>query len=90
MTIWTRVVYCEASPQGDMFTLLERAQGSQAIRRSAVMRLTEEEARRVLAEMGETGATIDATIAQARTRKMEAVALVAPADSSRGASDERR
>ena len=90
MTIWTRVVYCEASPQGDTFTLLERAQGSRAIRRSAVMRLTEEEARRVLAEMGETGATIDAMIAQARNRKMEAVALVAPADDSRGASDERR
>ena len=89
MTIWTRVVYCEASPQGDVFTLLERAEGSQAIRRSAVMRLTEEEARRALAEMGETGPTIDATIAQARNRKMEAVAL-APADSSRGASDERR
>jgi hypothetical protein len=54
------------------------------------MRLTEEEARRVLAEMGETGDAIDATIAQARVRKMEGVALAAPADSSRGASDERR
>ena len=72
MTIWTRVVYCEASPQGDVFTLLERAQGSQAIRRSAGMRLSEEDARRALAAMGEAGDDIDAMIAQARGRRGEA------------------
>jgi hypothetical protein len=68
MTVWTRVVYCEVSPQGDVFTLLERAHGSQAIRRSARMRLTEADARRVLADMGETSEAIDAMVAQARLR----------------------
>jgi hypothetical protein len=74
MTTWTRVVYCEASPGGDVFTLLERARDSQAIRRSAAMRLTEEDARRALAGMGETGEVIDAMIAQARSRRMPATA----------------
>ena len=69
MTVWTRVVYCESSPRGDVFTLLERAQGSRAIRRSAVMRLTEKDARSVLAEMGETEDAIDAMLAQARVGK---------------------
>jgi hypothetical protein len=69
---WTRVLYCEPSPLGDVFTLLERARGSRTIRRSAVMRLTEADARRALAAMGETGAEIDAMIAQARVRELEA------------------
>jgi hypothetical protein len=66
MTVWTRVLYCEPSAGGDLFTLLERARGSQAIRRSAGHRLTEGEARRVLAAMGETGDGIEAMIADAR------------------------
>jgi hypothetical protein len=67
MTTWTRVVYCETSPGGDVFTLLERARDSRAIRRSAVMRLTEEDARRALAGMGETAQVIDELIAHARS-----------------------
>lgn len=66
MRNWTRVLYCEPTPLGDVFTLLERAQGSQAIRRSAIMRLTEEDTRRALADMGETGDDIGVMIARAR------------------------
>ncbi|MEO5819530.1 MAG: hypothetical protein ABIT71_03430 [Vicinamibacteraceae bacterium] len=84
MTIWTRILYCETSPGGDVFTLLERAQGSQAIRRSAVMRLTEQDARRVLADMGESGDAIDAMIGRARVRKSQGVTS---SDSSRGHGD---
>lgn len=69
MTIWTRVVYCEPSVQGDVFTLLERAQGSQAIRRLAGKCLNEADARRALAAMGETGPDIDAMIAHARDQR---------------------
>jgi len=66
MTVWTRVLYCEPSPRGDVFTLLERARGSHAIRRSAGMPLTEADARNVLAALGETREAIDAMIVQAR------------------------
>ena len=86
MTIWTRVVYCETSLQGDVFILLERAQGSQAIRRSAGLRLTEEETRRALAAMGETENDIDAMIAQSRRRMGKGAAL---AESAHGPRSER-
>ena len=69
MKSWTRVLYRESSPLGDVFTLLERAQDSQAIRRSAMMRLTEEDTRRALASIGETGDDIDVMIARARGRE---------------------
>ena len=69
MKSWTRVLYCEPSPFGDVFTLLERAEGSQAIRRSAITRLTEGDTRRAPAAIGETGDDIDAMIARARGRE---------------------
>ena len=68
MTVWTRVVYCESAPGGDMFTLVERAKDCQAIRRSASMRFSEEDLRRALASLGEPAEIIDTMIAQARGR----------------------
>ena len=68
MTTWTRVVYCERTARGEVFTVLERAKGSQQIRRPAVIHHNEEEARRVLAALGETPEAIQALIAAARGR----------------------
>ena len=71
MTIWTRVVYCDRSTGGEVFTVLERARDSQSIRRPAVVRYTEDDARRVLAALGEAPEAIDALIADARRKAAE-------------------
>ena len=67
MTIWKRVVFCDWTPTGERFTVIERALGSSAVRRPAAMRYSEDELRRVLGDLGETAEGIEVLLAQARS-----------------------
>ena len=66
---WIWLLYCQRTLNGDAFVLMQRARHSHAIRRSgAPVAYGESDVRALLASLGESAATIDALVAEARRR----------------------
>jgi hypothetical protein len=68
-TEWTWLLYCDRTPRGEAFTLMQRARHSQAIRRTGTpITYSEADLRALLASLGESAEDIDSLVAEARRR----------------------